>query len=84
MLIHFGFRAGKIYYPQVFLEECKNVVKEKQMPKYITEDVEISTDEESSDEENCDKENSDEENYSKETIFREQFILKRLDDSDKE
>ena len=23
------FKTGKIYYPQVFLEECKYVVKEK-------------------------------------------------------
>ena len=24
-----GFRAGKLYYPQGFLEECKYAVKEK-------------------------------------------------------
>ena len=36
--------------------------KEK-MPKYITDNIEIS-----SDEENSDKENSDEENYSKDQI----------------
>ena len=36
--------------------------KEK-MPKYITDNVEIS-----SDEENSDKENSDEENYSKDQM----------------
>ena len=45
------FRMGKIYYPQVFLEECKCVVKEK---KYILDDVEISSD--------SDRENSDEGN----------------------
>ena len=27
-----GHRTGKNYYPQVFLEECKYVVKEKMMP----------------------------------------------------
>ena len=32
------FRAGKNYYPKVFLE-CKYVVKEKKMPKCITDDV---------------------------------------------
>ena len=29
------FRTGKSYYPQVFLEECKYVIKEKKVPKYI-------------------------------------------------
>ena len=37
------FRTGKNYYPQVFLEECKYVVEEKKMPKYITDNIEIST-----------------------------------------
>ena len=53
----------------MFLEECKYVTKEEKMPKYITEDIEISSDEsdkEDSDEENfdeqiCNKESSDEE-----------------------
>ena len=38
------YRTGKNYYPQVFLEECKYVVKEKQTPEYITDDIEISSD----------------------------------------
>ena len=29
ILIHSVFRTGKNYYPQVFLDECKYVVKEK-------------------------------------------------------
>ena len=41
----------------MFLEKCKYVVKEKNIPKYIVGDVEISD----SDRENSDKENSDEE-----------------------
>ena len=28
---------NKNYYPQVYLEECKYIVKEKKMPNYITE-----------------------------------------------
>ena len=63
------FRTGKNYYPQVFLEEYKNVAKEKKIPKYITDDIEISSYsdrecsvEETSDEKNSDKETSDEEN----------------------
>ena len=32
------FRTGKNFYPQVFLKECKYVVKEKKTAKYITED----------------------------------------------
>ena len=43
----------------MFLEECKYVVKKKKIPKYIIDDIEISSD---SDEENSNEENSDEEN----------------------
>ena len=49
---------GKSYYRQVFLEECKYVVKEK---KYIIDDIEISSD--------SDRENSDEENQNLIKIF---------------
>ena len=58
------FRTGRSYYPQVFLTECKFVVKEKKIPRYITDDIEISSDSnrENSDEKNSDKENFDEEN----------------------
>ena len=58
------FRIGRKYCPQVSLEECKYIVKEKKMPKYIIKDIEISSDEsdkEDSQEENFDEENSDEE-----------------------
>ena len=48
------------------MEEYKYVVKEKKMPKYVTDKLEISSTEENSDEENSDKENSDEENYCEE------------------
>ena len=44
ILIYFVFRTGKNYYPQMFLEECKYFVKEKKMPEYITDDIEISSD----------------------------------------
>ena len=69
-MIDFVFRTGKSYYPQVFFEERKYVVQEKEMPEFITDNIEISfhdsdkedSDEENSNEENCDKENSNEEN----------------------
>ena len=46
----------------MFLEECKNVAKEKKIPKYIIDDKEVSSDSdrEKSDEENSDRENSNE------------------------
>ena len=44
ILIDSVHRTGKNYYAQVFLEECKYVVKEKQTPEYITDDIEISSD----------------------------------------
>ena len=51
------------------LEECKFVVKEKKMPEYIADDIEISSDDsdrEDSDEEISDEENSDEEKFDEE------------------
>ena len=59
ILIDSGYRTSKNYYPLLFLEECKYVVKEKKIPKYITDDIEISSD---SDRENSDRESSDDEN----------------------
>ena len=58
MLLDSVFRTGKNYYPQVLLEECKYVFQEKKIPKYIIDDIEISSD---SDRENSDEKNSDEE-----------------------
>ena len=44
-LIDSVFRTSKNYYPQVFSEECKYVVKEKKkIPNYIIDDIEISSD----------------------------------------
>ena len=60
------FRTGKNCYPQVFLEEYKYVVKEKKMPEYITDDIEISSD---SDREDSDEENSDDENLVKNSFY---------------
>ena len=60
-MINFVFRRSKNYYPQVFLEECKYVVEEKKIPKYIINDIEISSD--------SDRENSGEENYDKKKKF---------------
>ena len=53
----------------MFLEECKYAVKEKKMPEYIMDDIEISSDDsdkEDSDEEISNEENSDEENCNEE------------------
>ena len=69
----------------MFLEECKYVVKEKKIPKYIIDNIETSSDfnRENSDEENSgegisDKETSDkatsgEENSDKETSDEESW-----------
>ena len=68
ILIDSVFRTGNNYYPQVFLEEYKYVVKEKKMPEYITSDIEISagSDREDSVGENSNEENSDKENFDEE------------------
>ena len=36
-LIDSVFKMGKNYYPQVFLEECKYIVNEKEVTRHITE-----------------------------------------------
>ena len=38
ILIDSIYRKDKIYYPQVFLEECKYVATENKMSKFITDD----------------------------------------------
>ena len=60
ILIDSFFGTGSNYYPQVLLEECKYVVKEKKILDYITDNIEISFDD--SDKEDSNEENSDEEN----------------------
>ena len=59
------FRTSKIYYPQVFLEESKYVIKEKKIPKDIIEDIEISSD--------SDRKNFDEENFNEKKFEEENF-----------
>ena len=44
MMVDFVFKPGKNYYLQVFLKECKYVIKEKKMPGYITVDIKVSSD----------------------------------------
>ena len=58
-------RKDSKYFPQVFLEECKYIVKEKKIHNYIIDYVEISSDEEDLFEKNSDfQENSDNEKSS--------------------
>ena len=63
ILLDSVFRTGKNYYSQVSLEEYKYVVKEKKIPKYITDDTEMSSD--------SDRENSDEVSSGRENSDRE-------------
>ena len=48
----------------MFVEKDKYVAKEKKMPEFITEDIEISSDD--SGRENSNEGNSDKENYNEE------------------
>ena len=70
------FRTSKNYYPQVFLEDCKCIVKEKKIPKYIIDDVEISSD--------SNRENSDEGNFSEENCDEENFCEENSDEKNSE
>ena len=67
VLIDSVFRAGKNFYPQVFLQECKYIIKEKDF---------IFVGLENSDEEKCDKKNSDKEDSSEEDPDEE--ILEKI------
>ena len=42
-MINSVFTTSKNYYPQMFLEKCKYIAKEREMPEYITDEVEISS-----------------------------------------
>ena len=55
-LIDPAFKIGKNDHPQVFLEEYNYIVKEKKVNRYITDDLEIFSDD--SDKENSDKADS--------------------------
>ena len=57
----------------MLLEECKYVAQEKKIPKYIIDDIEISSD---FDEDNSDEENTDEE------ILKKNQIQKNSDEKD--
>ena len=46
ILIDSVFRTGKNYYSQVFLENCKYVIKQKKIPNYIIDDKETPSDSE--------------------------------------
>ena len=84
-LIDSVFRTGKNCYPQVFLEECKYVIKEKKIHNYITGDAEISDyDQDNSDDKilekitikkNSDEEDSSEKDSSKEDSDEKKFFL---------
>ena len=44
ILIDSVIKMGKNYFSQIFLEECKYIVKERKMTTYITDDLEIYSD----------------------------------------
>ena len=68
ILIDFVFKTGKNYYPQVLLEECKYVVKEKQIPDFDRENSDEENSNEEKSDENSDEENSNEENSNEENL----------------
>ena len=44
ILIASVYIKDKNYYPQVFLEKCENVAREKKTSNFITDDIEIYSD----------------------------------------
>ena len=82
ILIDSIFRTGKNYCPQFFLEECKYVVKDKEMPKYITGNIEICSDDFDKDKESSDyfdKEHSNDESNFESATFSDKTIINLKD-----
>ena len=57
ILINFVVRMGENYYPQVFLEECKYIVKENNLSKFINDELESDSSGGSDYSDDSDKEN---------------------------
>ena len=74
------YRKDNKYYPQVFLEECQYIVKEKKIYNCIIEDVEISFDEEDLLEKIQMDKNSDYEENSDEDIMEKVQMEKSSDE----
>ena len=64
ILIGFVLKKDRNYYPQVFLKEYKCTGKEKKVTTYITDDLEISSDD-------SDKENLKKNNFKNDVFFEE-------------
>ena len=62
------FKTGKHFFPQVFLEECRYVIKK--IPKYIIDDLEIFSD--------SDIERSDEENLFEKSRWKKILIIEKI------
>ena len=60
------FKIGANYYPRVLLEECKYIAEKKAMARYITDDLDISSDD-------SHKKISDEEDYKKLLEYRKNY-----------
>ena len=69
-MINSVFRTGNNYYPQVLLEECKHVGKEKKLPEYITDDIEIFSDD-------SDREDSNEEKSGGKFLMKK-ILMKKI------
>ena len=69
ILIASGYIKDKKYCPQVFLEKCHYVVREKKMSAFITDDIEIYQNK-------CDHGDSDDSNHSDD--FDEKTKMKKI------
>ena len=67
ILIDSVYKKDKNYYPQLFLGKCKYVVQEKRMSIFISDNIEISSDD--SDKEDSNEEASEEENPKQKNVF---------------
>ena len=79
ILIDSVFRAVENYYSQVFLEECKYVAKDKQMPEFITYNIKFSSDD--SDQKDSNEEVSSEK-YSDKKILVTKIIYRVVEYND--
>ena len=74
-LIDLVYRKDKNFYLKIFSEQCKYVVKEKKISKFITDNIEIFSDD--SDKEDSDEENSDEKVKYRRSLLKYKIIKKK-------
>ena len=63
IMLDSAIRVNKKYYPQTFLEECKNVIRENKMKNLINDDLDLSSSDESDSESENESDNGTDDKF---------------------